>query len=159
MCHLRCDGVIPWAQTCHSTNPGDMAFLSSITNIPQRGHSVHVPLTREQGMKEGLTEFSFSCSPSPLGSEDRLLAEFLFGVEVMAPAFFFTVSTSQLAWSSLCVLFPALITLEEKPEKPVRQSDVWRAESPVPQVSPDRLHNWHKTNALLNAQDLTGLVE
>lgn len=72
------------------------------------------------GVKEGLTEFSFSCSPSPLGSEDRLLAEFLFGVEVMAPAFFFTVSTSQLAWSSLCVLFPALMTLEEKPEKPIR---------------------------------------
>ena len=72
------------------------------------------------GVKESLTEFSFSCSPSPLGSEDRLLAEFLFGVEVMAPAFFFTVSTSQLAWSSLCVLFPALMTLEEKPEKPIR---------------------------------------
>lgn len=63
-----------------------------------------------------LTEFSFNCRPSPLGSDDLLL-EFLFGVEVMVPAFFFTVSTSQLAWSSLCVLFPALITLEKKPEK------------------------------------------
>lgn len=68
-------------------------------------------------MKEGLTEFSFSCSPSPLGREDRLLVEFLFGVEVMAPAFFFTVSTSQLAWSSLYVLFPALITLGKEPEE------------------------------------------
>lgn len=103
--------------------------------------------------EEGLTEFSFSCSPSPLGREDRLLAEFLFGVEVMAPAFFFTVSTSQLAWSSLCVLFPALITLEEKPEKPVRQADVWKAESP------GSLHNWHKISALLNAQGLPRLVE
>lgn len=109
--------------------------------------------------EEGLTEFSFSCSPSPLGREDRLLAEFLFGVEVMAPAFFFTVSTSQLAWSSLCVLFPALITLEEKPEKPVRQADVWKAESPGSQVSPGRLRNWHKISALLNAQGLPRLVE
>jgi hypothetical protein len=70
--------------------------------------------------KGHLTAFSFSCSPSPFGREDRLL-EFLFGVDVMAPAFFFTASTSQLAWSSLCVLFPALITLEKKPEKLIRQ--------------------------------------
>lgn len=63
-----------------------------------------------------LTEFSFSCSPSPLGRDD-LRFEFLFGVDVTAPAFFFTVNTSQLAWSSLCVLFPALMTLKEKPEK------------------------------------------
>lgn len=63
-----------------------------------------------------LTEFSFNCSPSPLGRDDLRL-EFLFGVEAVAPTFFFTMSTSQLAWSSLCVLFPALITLEKKPEK------------------------------------------
>lgn len=56
--------------------------------------------------------------------------EFLFGVEVIAPAFFFTVSTSQLAWSSLCVLFPALITLEKKPEKLVRRIKL-RAQSLV----------------------------
>lgn len=103
-------------------------------------------------MKEGLTEFSFSCSPSPLGSEERLLAEFLFGVEVMAPAFFFTVSTSQLAWSSLCVLFPALITLEKKPEER-SDSDFWEAQSSVSRVSLGSLHNGHKTKVLPGAQD------
>lgn len=107
------------------------------------------------GIKEDLTEFSFSCSPSPLGREDRLFVEFLFGVEVIAPAFFFTVSTSQLAWSSLCVLFPALITLEKKPEKLIRQSDFQKAESLVSRVSQGSLHNWHKTNPLLNAKDLS----
>lgn len=83
-------------------------------NISQGSQSRCAPLPWDVGMKEGLTEFSFSCSPSPLGREDLLLEEFLFGVEVMAPAFLFTVSTSQLAWSSLCVLFPALMTLKKK---------------------------------------------
>lgn len=75
-----------------------------------------------------------------MGSEDRLLAEFLFGVEVMAPAFFFTVRTSQLAWSSLCVLFPALITLQKKPEE-WSDSDFRKAQSPVSRVSLGRLQN------------------
>lgn len=62
-----------------------------------------------------LTEFSFSCNPSPFGKDDlRFAEEFLFGVELAPPIFFLTERTSQLAWSSLCVLFPALITLTKK---------------------------------------------
>lgn len=79
-------------------------------------------------MRDGLTALSFSCSPSPLGREARLLVEFLLGVEAAAPAFFFTVSTSQLAWSSLCVLFPALMTLGKTPES-WSDSDFRKAES------------------------------
>lgn len=109
-------------------------------------------------MKEGgLTAFSFSCRPSPLGREDRLLAEFLFGVEVMAPAFFFTVSTSQLAWSSLCVLFPALMTLKKKPGE-WSDSDFWKAQSSVSRGSLGSLHNRQKTKALPSAQDPMVLV-
>ena len=65
------------------------------------------------GVKEGLTEFSFSCSPSPLGSEDRLLAEFLFGVEVMAPAFFFTVQSTSYPWTRerACVMLTPQFSL------------------------------------------------
>lgn len=114
MCHFQLWLILPPAPD--SISSGNTAFLSFITNLdsvrnltvgPEYACSSHL----RAGIKEGLTEFSFSCSPSPLGREDRLFVEFLFGVEVMAPAFFFTVSTSQLAWSSLCVLFPALITL------------------------------------------------
>lgn len=70
------------------------------------------PLTRYRSL---LTELSLSWRPSPLGNEDlRFVEEFLFGVELLPPAFFLTKRTSQLAWSSLCVLFPAFITLRKK---------------------------------------------
>lgn len=92
------------------------------------------------------TEFSFNCNPSPLGRDDLLL-EFLFGVEVIVPVFFFTVSTSQLAWSSLCVLLPALITLKKKKPGNVDEtvvSEKPRAQ-PLSQGQPRRHHSWHQT--------------
>lgn len=93
-----------------------------------------------------LTEFSFNCNPSPLGRDDLLL-EFLFGVEVMVPTFFFTVSTSQLAWSSLCVLFPALITLKKKKPENVNETVVSGKPSaqPLSQGQPRRHCSWHQT--------------
>lgn len=93
-----------------------------------------------------LTEFSFNCNPSPLGRDDLLL-EFLFGVEVMVPTFFFTVSTSQLAWSSLCVLLPALITLKKKKSENVDETVVSGKPSaqPLPQGQPRRHRSWHQT--------------
>lgn len=65
-----------------------------------------------QKNKRGLlTEFSFSPKPSPLGSEDLLLeVGVLLGV-LDTPGFLFTTTTSQQAWSSFRVLFPALMTL------------------------------------------------
>lgn len=94
-----------------------------------------------------LTEFSFNCNPSPLGRDDLLL-EFLFGVEVMVPTFFFTVSTSQLAWSSLCVLLPALITLKKKKKKPENADETVvsgkPSAQPLPQGQPRRHHSWHQ---------------
>lgn len=94
-----------------------------------------------------LTEFSFNCNPSPLGRDDLLL-EFLFGVEVTVPTFFFTVSTSQLAWSSLCVLFPALITLKKK-KKPEKVDEMVisgkPSAQPLSQGQPRRHHSWQQT--------------
>lgn len=140
------------------TAPLTLATLGFSSSSSQWGQSAPVPLTENWGPRGGgLTEFSFSCSPSPLGRDDRLLAEFLFGVEVMAPAFFFTVSTSQLAWSSLCVLFPALITLQKKPEEG-SGSDFWKAQSSVSRVSRASLHKWHKTKAQPSTQDPLALV-
>ena len=59
-----------------------------------------------------LTWFSCGPRPSPLGREDLLR---VWGVRlgVLLPAgLLFTISTSQQAWSSFNVLFPALITLD-----------------------------------------------
>lgn len=59
-----------------------------------------------------LTELSLSPRPSPLGSDDLLLAMgVLLGVDD-PPGLFLTKMTSQQAWSSFRALFPAFITLK-----------------------------------------------
>lgn len=83
-----------------------------------------------------LTELSFSWRPSPLGSDDlRFVEEFLFGVELAPPAFFLTKRTSQLAWSSLCVLFPAFITLRKNKRENKSHVQVSKGQKPL-SVSP-----------------------
>ena len=61
-----------------------------------------------------LTRLSRTPRPSPLGREDLLRAKGVrLGVEVSEGLLLIT-STSQQAWSSFNVLFPALITLWKK---------------------------------------------